>query len=185
MKCLNVVLATALLVQVLSAPCLAEEGKVFKQQNGLKGKKVRITAPSQFGKPIIGKLDKASSDTLVITRGYWPEPVAIPVVNIKKVEVSHAMRNSRIGFIVGLPVGSILGATLGKAAGDDPPGFGSFSAGDKAILLGIALGLVGGIVGGLIGALHHDWQEVSFDRLHFSSSPQHHGGLALSASFTF
>ncbi len=46
-----------------------------------------------------------------------------------------------------------VGALLGFASGDDPPGLVSFSAGQKAGLLGSALGTIGLSIGGTYGAL--------------------------------
>lgn len=52
---------------------------------------------------------------------------------------------------MGMLVGGGVGALIGLASGDDPPGFLSFSAGQKAMAVGLMLGLAGGIGGLIVG----------------------------------
>lgn len=67
----------------------------------------------------------------------------------------HTVEKSEIRYINyfkkgvggGGGTGIAIGALLGFASGDDPPGFLSFSAGEKAFLFGSFLGITGGALG--------------------------------------
>lgn len=73
-------------------------------------------------------------------------------------------RGSKLG--TGLAVGAFLGLVAGVSAGllegDDPPGFMSYSAGDKALLYGLSGAGLGGLVGMVIGSTikSDHWQVV-------------------------
>ena len=95
--------------------------------------------------------------------------------------------SAREGAGIGLLIGGPIGFVIGSLSGDDPPGFFSLSAGNKAALGFLALGFVGSIVGSIAGAaLPGDgWEEVPLDRLRVSLGPQPDGrfGLGLSVRF--
>lgn len=57
------------------------------------------------------------------------------------------------GMSRGFLVGGGIGAALGLSSGDDPPGFFSSSAEDKAIMGAALFGAVGTIVGFVVGAV--------------------------------
>jgi hypothetical protein len=75
----------------------------------------------------------------------------LPFGDIASLSVHRRSRFST-GIQAGLALG-VVGALLGLADGDDPPGLISFTAGQKAGLLGSALGTLGICVGGTYGAL--------------------------------
>ena len=57
------------------------------------------------------------------------------------------------GLGLGSLSGGIAGSALGLLSGDDKPGFMSFTAGQKAVLIGVVLAATGGIIGGVSGAI--------------------------------
>jgi hypothetical protein len=57
------------------------------------------------------------------------------------------------GLGLGSLSGGIAGSGLGLLSGNDKPGFMSFTAGQKAVLLGLGLAAMGGIIGGVSGAI--------------------------------
>ena len=67
------------------------------------------------------------------------------------------------GWARGLLIGGGAGAVIGLASGNDPPGFLSFTAPEKALVLGIAGGVFGSTLGALIGAASRSerWQRVN------------------------
>jgi len=67
------------------------------------------------------------------------------------------------GFGIGIVVGGVLGAIMGYAGGDDPPGYMSFSAEENAVIGGTFFGLLGGIVGIIIGAGRGHQNVYDFD----------------------
>lgn len=60
-------------------------------------------------------------------------------------------RSALRGFGIGLLTGAVIGGIIGFADGDDPAGWFSFTAEEKALLFGGALGVAGGTLGGVIG----------------------------------
>ncbi|MDP4129945.1 MAG: hypothetical protein Q8918_07460 [Bacteroidota bacterium] len=74
--------------------------------------------------------------------------------NLEQVDLVRTGSNGR-GALYGTICGILIGAVAGFVSGDDPEGFFSLSAGDKALLYG-AIGAGGGaIIGGIIGAVAH------------------------------
>ncbi|MBA3499035.1 MAG: hypothetical protein H0T65_01595 [Deltaproteobacteria bacterium] len=77
------------------------------------------------------------------------------IVKIK--DVSHG-RGAIEGLGIGGGIGIVTGAVIGLASGDDECGddhggcFLAFSAGEKAMILGVVLGGLGGLVGLVVGA---------------------------------
>jgi hypothetical protein len=71
------------------------------------------------------------------------------------------------GAGVGAFVGLAAGVAAGLAEGDDPPGFVSFSAGDKALIYGLGGAGLGAVVGMVIGyTIKSDtWQVVPLQRM--------------------
>ena len=57
------------------------------------------------------------------------------------------------GFLYGAVIGLGSGAIPGLLSGNDPPGFISFTAGQKAIIGGFAGAIAGTIIGGIIGSV--------------------------------
>lgn len=71
-------------------------------------------------------------------------PVEVATVEKNKIRYINYFKK---GIGVGGGSGIAIGTLLGFASGDDPPGFLSFSAGEKAFILGTFLGFTGGVIG--------------------------------------
>jgi len=71
------------------------------------------------------------------------------------------------GLGIGVLSGAVTGALLGFLSGDDKPenmwDIFSMSAGEKALVGGIAFGVVGGAVGGIAGALKGVDESITLD----------------------
>jgi hypothetical protein len=98
-----------------------------------------------------GTLDRAGGDSLVLHVG--DSAVAIPRSDVRRVQRYEGLeRKTAQGFGYGLLIGAGTGAFIGLASGSDPPGneF-SFTAQEKAVILGIVGGLSGSFIGGIAG----------------------------------
>ncbi len=88
---------------------------------------------------------------------------------------------------IGLLAGAFSGAFIGLASGDDPPGFLSFTAEEKAALGAFVFGGLGGVIGLIAGTASpgERWEEVPLDQLRVSFGPQRDGpfGLGLLVRF--
>jgi hypothetical protein len=72
--------------------------------------------------------------------------------NIDLVKIRR--KNSMLfGALIGAATGFGAGGLIGLISGDDPPGFFSFSAGEKALLLGFSLAVGGAGIGTLDASL--------------------------------
>jgi hypothetical protein len=110
---------------------------------------------------------------------------------------SAVQLNHAVGFIQGLGLGILTGAAtgivMGLASGDDPPCdddfcIFEFTAGDKALLLGMIFGTGGGILGPIIGGIRGSRDHYDFTRtgsLQLSAYPIPGGGGATSLSWSF
>ena len=74
---------------------------------------------------------------------------------IRNVETIKLRRKNKIGrdILVGAVTGLVTGGLMGFASGDDPPGWFSFSAEQKAAMLGVPLSVFGAGIGAIIGSV--------------------------------
>ncbi len=95
--------------------------------------------------------------------------------------------SARKGAGNGFLIGGAIGFVLGLASGDDPPGWFSFTAGEKAAIGAVAFGFIGAVIGSIAGAASPGdrWEEVPLDRLRVSFRPQRDGRFAFGASVKF
>src|SRR5262249_47722536 len=112
------------------------------------GSRVRIRLATRT---LEGTFASLSPDSLVIGTANGEQVIANAEPSEISVSVGQRSRWAQ-GYVCGLAVGGIGGAALGFASGDDPPGFFSFTAGQKAVIMGVGLGVIGSLAGTLIGA---------------------------------
>ncbi len=188
------VLAVASIALATSASLAAQEPDVRLGP----GQRVRVTVPRYEFARVVGTVVDIRPDTLYVrwaqrrfvgsreTR--WDSVTsAVPIAAIERLEVSQGRRSRwLLGLGLGVAVGGATGALVGYASGDDESGFLQFSAGDKAVMLGVALGAVGGVVGLVTGALSRGdrWQEVPRDRIRVTVAPTR-TGVFLGARLAF
>lgn len=91
------------------------------------------------------------------------------------------------GWALGLGIGAGIGAIGGLTSGDDPPGWMAFTAGEKALLLGVAGGLAGSLLGAVIGAGSESehWRHVSGFASNVSVAPIPGQGVAVAMRLRF
>ena len=77
-------------------------------------------------------------------------PLTLNVNEIDKITI-YKKGSVGQGALTGFLIGAGTGALIGLVSGDDPPGFISLTAGEKAVGLGAGLGIVGTLIGTIAG----------------------------------
>jgi len=116
------------------------------------GDRVRITGGTTSGEFTFLTRE---GDTLVLRKAMGVDTLRVPLSSIGSLAVRRSRTSGRgaaRGAGIGFLIGGGTGALIGLMSGDDPPGFMSFSAGEKAVVLGGALGLLGTLIGVIGGA---------------------------------
>lgn len=96
---------------------------------------------------------RLSSDSVYWTNLEDDSDNATENYKISRIEFTSHGKGALEGLGSGLLAGALIGATLGFMSGDDPPGFLSYTAAEKAVISGIGLGALGSILGLLGGAI--------------------------------
>ena len=77
------------------------------------------------------------------------------IIAVRNEEILHVVIKGKSNVLKGMGLGTLIGAgggaLLGFASGDDPPGWFSFTAGEKAEMGAVGLGAVGLVVGTVVG----------------------------------
>ena len=102
---------------------------------------------------IEGLLMGMVSDSLLIQNVTISADTLNHLIAINEINHIRIIKKTRIGelTVYGLLIGAGTGLVIGFASGDDPPGWYSMTAGEKASVGALILGMVGGILGGLTG----------------------------------
>jgi hypothetical protein len=115
--------------------------------------------------------------------------VHVPMADVTELEVSHGRRTagSRAlrGAGFGLLAGAGSGVVIGFVSGDDPDGFISLTAEEKALLLGGLLGGTGAVLGTVIGLLSRgeQWEAVPLNSIR--TAPATDGGMTIGYAIRF
>ena len=112
------------------------------------------------------------------------EPLVIRREDVTALDVWDASRSRGKGALVGGAVGLGLGAVMGLASGDDQGGLVAFSAGQKALILGILMTPLGALIG-LAVAPERDWRNVPLDRLRMTLGRTPEDGARISMNVSF
>jgi len=160
MRNLTLVLVSALLASRVDAQPGGTTDPAL--QAGMRVRVRTFDAPSTIR---IGTVSALSADTLQIRLAAGDSVVALPYRDITQLDVSdgrrrHALEGAGIGALMGVA----LGVTIGLVDGDDPPGWFSFTAEDKAMMGGAILGVAGLAIGVVVGGNHDTerWRSIRF-----------------------
>jgi hypothetical protein len=129
------------------------------------GDRVRITATSYGLENRTARVANVRSDSLFLHVAP-AETLAVALAGVARLDVSFGRRRYPLqGAGIGSLIGVTSGALIGYASGDDPPGWFSLTAGEKAVLAGVGLGLTGLVVGTVVGLLKTSdrWISVPLD----------------------
>jgi len=109
----------------------------------------RLLIQKKDGNQVEGELIAIKRNSLLIMAG---TDVSLDIQEIQKIRIVNKSKLGQ-GLLYGLLIGAGGGALGGLASGDDEGEFLSFTAGQKAAILGIFFGVIGTVVGGTVGAL--------------------------------
>lgn len=86
------------------------------------------------------------------------------LIAVRNQDIFHVILKGRSNILKGMGLGTLIGGGfggfLGLASGDDPPGWFSFTAGEKAAMGAIAFGAVGFLVGTIAGVASSSGDEI-------------------------
>lgn len=119
------------------------------------GPRVRVwTAPS--AEPVTGKVLGVDATTMTLSIEGAVSPPVVTRSTITRLDVGHRRSTGRTVLYATL-IGVATGMAVGLASGDDPPGFPSFSAGEKALLYSVLMAPAGAVTGLLVGPGPERW----------------------------
>jgi len=147
------------------------------------GTKVRVDAPGLLSSRLVGTVVALRADTLEVT-GRVGTPTAkpatwtglVPLSTIDNLERSHGSKGHAL---VGMGIGFVVGAVIGKATYGSDNSSSDFGWGNVQAVL---FGLLGIIPGGIIGAQFRteQWEKVQVGPLGFEMPAAHGGEFRLS-----
>lgn len=147
------------------------------------GDEIRVARSSA---PVVrGTLQRVTGDSLFLRTG--DSTTAIPRSDVHRVQRYEGIeRKWAQGFSYGFLIGTGTGAVTGFLSGDDPPGFLSFTAPEKALILGIVGGFTGSMVGVVAGSLRtgEHWRGTHPFSEALAFLPTKHG-TAIGVTLTF
>lgn len=130
------------------------------QQDSLKKHVIVIDVNARMGNVNNYYLQSFSDTSLSLSRQpivYGTANVSADrIINYQDIQTITYRRRGATGrtILAGAGIGILTGAVIGLASGDDPPGtWFRFSAGEKAVALGVFLGITGTVVGTIAGLL--------------------------------
>ncbi len=135
----------------------------------------------------VGRLLAVRQDSLFLEVAGTNDSTVVLLPQVSRIEVSSGRRGHTLeGIGIGALAGAGVGALIGLASGDDPPGWFSFSAGDKAVVGGVAFGILGSVIGAIGGSTPTDsWVNVPVRRVNVGLFPMRSGGAALGVTVSF
>jgi len=150
MRNLALVLVSALLASRIGAQPSGATDSTLRV-----GTRVRVRTADASSVFRVGTVSALSADSLELRLDGADSVAQLPYRAITQLDVSggrhrHTLQGAGIGVLVGVTAGVISGF----ASGDDPPGWFSFTAEDKAVIGGTVLGVVGLAVGAVVGGNH-------------------------------
>lgn len=139
---------------IISIPFLSESA--FAQDTAARVKWTKITIRLYDRSKMSGYLYKVEDDSVLLIRDKIPyksssELLSQPRIAARPERIDKIyVNNKRMAPLIGAGIGFGAGVITGFLIGNDPPGFISFSASDKAVMLGATGGVIGAITGLII-----------------------------------
>lgn len=104
------------------------------------------------GQSVRGELLTVKDNSLLVMESGSLSGISVDISDVHKIKI---LKKSRLlkGLGFGLLIGGGSGVLLGFLSGDDSPGWFSMTAGEKALLGGLAFGILGAPIGGIWGVV--------------------------------
>jgi hypothetical protein len=134
--------AAALLALSLVMPSAAKE----------KAKGAEVLVQKKDGQRVKAELLAIKDRRLILMDSATLSEVTFGVDDIRSIRVVKKAKVLK-GLGLGSLTGGVVGSGLGFLSGNDEPGFFSFTAGEKALVIGVFFAAMGGVVGGISGAI--------------------------------
>lgn len=117
------------------------------------GARVRVTATPYALEKRTARVLSVRNDSLLLQVAP-AETLAVALAGVTQLDVSTGRRRHTLqGAGIGALAGVASGVLIGFSDGDDPPGFLSMTASEKAAFGGATLGVAGLAIGAVVGAL--------------------------------
>jgi hypothetical protein len=121
-----------------------------------RGDRVRLHPRSSGVRPVVGRWLGTTGGQVrleVVDESGRVDTSLVSLETVALVERSTGRRGrSGAGMGIGAAIGLVVGGAAGFAAGDDKAGFFQMSAGQKAMMGGVAGAGLGLVIGGIVGA---------------------------------
>jgi hypothetical protein len=134
--------AAVLLALSLVMPSAAKE----------KGKGAEVLVQKKDGQRVKAELLAIKNGRLILMDSSTLSEVIFGVDDIRSIRVFKKAKVLK-GLGLGSLTGGVVGSGLGFLSGDDEPGLLSFTAGEKALVIGVFFAAMGGVIGGISGAI--------------------------------
>ena len=148
---LKVVVTIFLFFSCVHSREIATSPADYKTEIELKSKKASAIINYRNGDNQNAKAIKFFGDSLKYDDTFNSIERVASIRDIQSIRFQNRTSGALEGGAIGIVSGLAIGVVLGLSSGDDPPGFMSFSASDKAALYGImgaALGALAGLPSG-------------------------------------
>ena len=149
------------------------------------GSRLRLSVPSLGRAPVVGRLQSLDSQSLTLVVEGQPSPVVLSRQDVTRFDLSRGRRSRGKGALIGLGIGTAVGALAGIIHGSDPPGtFLAFSAAEYAT----GFALLGASVGAVVGLAvppGERWETLPLDRVHAATASSSRRGAALAITVSF
>ena len=125
-------------------------------------KGAEVIIQKKDGKTFKGELLAVKNDEIILMDSINQSGIKLKSKGIQKITIVKKGELFK-GMGLGLVIGGGSGAMLGFASGDDKSGWFSMTAGEKAVVGGLALGVLGALGGGIWGAIKGVDESVVLD----------------------
>ena len=148
--------------ETMAAVALLTLGLVMPLAAREKAKGAEILVQKKDGQRIKAELLAVKDGRFILMDASTFSDVTCAVNDIRSLQIVKKAK-----MLKGLGLGSLTGGAtstvIGFLSGNDKPGFMSFTAGQKALVLGVGLAAIGGLIGGVSGALTGIDQSVDIE----------------------
>ncbi len=158
------IIALLLAVSLLAINCatikpIGRERKFMDRKQG-----ADLLIQKKGGPEIEGELIAVKKNSLLLLDSELGADVSVEIGDIRLINIRKKSRVGK-GILYGFFYGGGFGALFGFLDGDDPPGWFSMTASQKALIGGASFGLIGAAIGGISGAFADPYKTIRIDEM--------------------